>query len=183
VTFAKAGYVSQTIHAMSLCAGADISKDVELAPDSALMPVWRFYNFRTGTHFYTADANEKNNVAANMRNTYSLDGIGYTVNTANPDNSTWLYRFYNKKTGTHFYTADAAEKANVENNMRATYVLDGPAYKVCSTNVAGATTVWRFYNFRTGTHFYTADAAEKANVLNNMRNTYSLDGPGFFLAP
>jgi Repeat of unknown function (DUF5648) len=43
--------------------------------------------------------------------------------------------------------------------------------------------VWRFYNFRTGTHFYTADLAEKANVENNMRNTYSPDGPGFYLAP
>src|SRR5450759_3285876 len=148
---------------------------------STLMPVWRFYNFRTGTHFYTADPGEMANVAANMRNIYSLDGVGYTVNTANTANSTTLWRFYNKKTGTHFYTADTAEKANVENNMRATYVLDGPAYKVSSTNVGGTcTVVWRFYNFRTGTHFYTADAAEKANVQNNMRNTYSLDGAGFY---
>jgi photosystem II stability/assembly factor-like uncharacterized protein len=147
------------------------------------MPVWRFYNFRTGTHFYTADPVEKNNVAANMRSTYSLDGVAYTVNTSNSNNSTPLYRFYNLKTGTHFYTADAAEKTRVETTMASTYHLDGIAYNVCSTNVTNAITVWRFYNFKTGTHFYTADAAEKANVQNNMKSTYSLDGPGFYLAP
>ena len=147
------------------------------------MPVWRFYNMRTGTHFYTADPAEKANVQNTMGNIYHLDGVGYTVNTANPANSTTLWRFYNVRTGTHFYTADPAEKARVQSTMASTYHLDGAAYSVSATNVAGSTTVWRFYNMRTGTHFYTADAAEKANVQNTMGNIYSLDGAAFYLAP
>jgi Repeat of unknown function (DUF5648) len=146
------------------------------------LPVYRFYNFRAGTHFYTADPAEMANVRDNMKNTYSLDGVAYTVNTANPNNNTTLWRFYNVRTGTHFYTADPAEKARVQSTMGSTYHLDGPAYNVCATNVAGSTTVWRFYNMRTGTHFYTADSAEKANVQNTMGNIYSLDGPAFYLA-
>lgn len=150
---------------------------------SPLMPVWRFYNFRTGTHFYTADPAEMANVQNNMKSVYSLDGVCYTVNTANTANSTILYRFYNMKTGSHFYTADPAEKTRIESTMGSTYRLDGPAYSVASTNVAGATTVWRFYNMKTGTHFYTADTVERDRVLNTMKSIYSLDGPAYYLAP
>jgi hypothetical protein len=156
---------------------------VTAAPADTPMPVWRFYNFRTGTHFYTADPAEMANVRDHMKSTYSLDGVAYNVNTANLSNNTPLYRFYNLKTGTHFYTADAAEMNRVKTTMASTYHLDGVAYYVCATNVTSATTVWRFYNMKTGTHFYTADPAEKANVLNTMRSTYSLDGAGFYLAP
>ena len=54
---------------------------------------------------------------------------------------------------------------------------------MCLTNVGGSTTVWRFFNVRTGTHFYTADPAEKANVQANLSAIYHLDGPAFYLAP
>jgi hypothetical protein len=69
----------------------------------------------------------------------------------------------------------------VAGGWAATYHFDGPAYNVCLTNVAGSTTVWRFFNARTGTHFYTADAAE--NVIATLGAIYHLDGPAFFLAP
>jgi hypothetical protein len=118
-----------------------------------------------------------------MGSTYHLDGVAYNVNAADPDNSAPLYRFYNVRTGTHFYTADTAERDRILATMGSTYHLDGPAYNVCLTNVADSTTVWRFYNRRTGTHFYTADAAEKASVLANLGSIYSLDGPAFYLAP
>ena len=36
-----------------------------------------------------------------LSTTYSLDGTAYTINTDNPANSTPLYRFYNKKNGSH----------------------------------------------------------------------------------
>jgi surface antigen len=167
----------------SSAAFASTTGDFATAASSTSIPVWRFYNFRTGTHFYTADPTEKNNVAANMKNTYSLDGVAYAVNTANTANSTPLWRFYNAKTGTHFYTADLNEKARILATMASTYHLDGAAYNVSATNVTGSTAVWRFYNMKTGTHFYTADTAEKLRVETSMKSTYSLDGPAFYLAP
>jgi hypothetical protein len=127
--------------------------------------------------------NEMNNVLSNMRGTYSFDGVGYTINASNSANSKPLYRFYNMRTGTHFYTADEGEKNNVLNNMRSTYHLDGVAYYVSPEQVAGSTMVLRFYNMRTGTHFYTADNNEALRILNDMKGTYSLDGPAFYLAP
>ena len=66
---------------------------------------------------------------------------------------------------------------------QATYGYDGPAYNVSTTKVAGATTVYRFYNKSNGSHFYTASESEKANVVANLSATYSLDGVAYYLAP
>jgi hypothetical protein len=118
-----------------------------------------------------------------MASTYHLDGVAYTVNTADPSNEAPLYRFFNVVTGAHFYTADTAERDRIIATMASTYHFDGPAYNVCLTNVAGSTTVWRFFNVVNGTHFYTADSAEKASVLANLSAIYHLDGPAFYLAP
>lgn len=141
--------------------------------------VWRFYNRRTGTHFYTADPAEMANVLATLAATYQLDGVSYVVRERYPVNDTPLYRFYNRKTGTHFYTADAVERDRVATTMSATYQLDGISYYVSDT--ASGPQVWRFYNKKTGTHFYTADPAEKTTVQNTMGATYQLDGPAFYL--
>lgn len=75
----------------------------------------------------------------------------------------------------YFYSRDAAGNTETPHGQVQFSVSPPPP--------SAPMPVWRFYNFRTGTHFYTADLAEKANVENNMRNTYSLDGPGFYLAP
>jgi hypothetical protein len=147
------------------------------------MPVYRFYNFRNGSHFYTASGPERDGVADGMSGTYSYDGIAYAIDVGNPANSTPLWRFFDHATGTHFYTADPAEKATIMATMSSRFQLDGPAYDISSTDVTGSVTVYRFYNRSNGTHFYTADPAEKANVQNTMSGTYSLDGPGFYLAP
>ena len=152
--------------------------------NASYMPVYRFYNKKNGSHFYTASEAEKASVIKNLSAVYSLDGVAYTVNTSNPANNQWLYRFYNKKNGSHFYTASEAEKASVIKNLSAVYSYDGPAYKVCAGSPpANSKTVWRFYNKKNGSHFYTADAGEKASVIKNLSAIYSLDGAAFYLAP
>ena len=146
------------------------------------LPVYRFYNKKNGSHFYTMDQVEKNSVLTKLSKAYSYDGVAYTVATADAQNDAPLYRFYNRKNGAHFYTADPAEKANVEAKFSDVYSYDGPAYDVCLTPVSGATTVWRFFDKKNGSHFYTTDPAEKAKVSAD-KATYSFDGPAFYLAP
>ena len=107
----------------------------------------------------------------------------FTVNTLNPANSSPLYRFYNKENGSHFYTASEPRRPTSSRRCRTTYGYDGPAYNVSTTKVAGATTVYRFYNKSNGSHFYTASEAEKASVLAHLSATYSLDGAAYYLAP
>ena len=145
--------------------------------------VYRFYNTTNSTHFYTASVAEMDTVLASYSTTYLLDGAAYTINTDNPANNTPLYRFFNKRNGSHFYTASEAEKNSLLANASATYALDGPAYNVCLTRVDGATTVYRFFNKSNGSHFYTASEAEKNKVQAELSATYTLDGPAFYLAP
>lgn len=160
---------------------AIFNSNVEAEP-LAHAQVWRFYNMRTDTHFYTSDPAERDNVIATLGSIYHLDGMAYTVAEEYPDNNTLLWRFYNKRMGTHFYTADPAEKANLIATMGGTYQLDGPTYYVSSVFHAGYDTVWRFLNLRTGTHFYTSDPSEMVRVRDTMGSTYHLEGPAFYLA-
>lgn len=94
------------------------------------VPVYRFYAARTNHHFYTASEDEKNNTLRMWSQYYRLEGVAYTINMANPANSTPLHRFYNYQNETHFYTASEAERANVLATMRWKYRYDGPAYNV-----------------------------------------------------
>ncbi len=148
-----------------------------------MTPVYRFYNKKNGSHFYTASEAERNNVLSKLSATYSLDGVAYSVNTFNAANNAPLYRFYNKKNGSHFYTSSLAEKNSVQANLSATYAYDGPAYNVCTAPPAGSQTVYRFFNKKNGSHFYTASEAEKNTVLATLSAVYALDGPAFYVAP
>ena len=105
------------------------------------------------------------------------------MNNANPANSQPLYRFYNKKNGSHFYTSSAAEKASVEANLSAIYRYEGVAYRVSTSPTVGSATVYRFFHKKNGSHFYTASPAEKDNVVATLSSVYTPEGPGFYLAP
>ena len=93
-----------------------------------LTPVYRFYNFIQGVHFYTANQAEATNVKNNMATTYRYEGISYFANTNQESGTTPVYRFYNFIQGVHFYTANQAEATNVNNNMPATYRYEGVSY-------------------------------------------------------
>ena len=114
------------------------------------------------------------------RRSTRLDGV---ASRSAQTYTTPLYRFYNKKNGSHFYTASEAEKNRVLANLSATYTYDGVAYNVSATQVAGSTPVYRFYNKKNGSHFYTASEAEKNSVLATLSSTYSLDGIAFYAVP
>ena len=73
-----AGTQAPTVNDGSLVTAVTVpAKDgiILLAP-GAPAPVYRFYNKKNGSHFYTASAAEKNSVIAKLSATYSLDGRG-----------------------------------------------------------------------------------------------------------
>lgn len=150
------------------------------APSASLMPVYRFYNKANGSHFYSASAAERDAVIARYSATYAYEGVAYSVNTANPANSSPLYRFYNKSNGSHFYTPSAAERDAVIARWSGTYTYEGPAYNV-STTPAGCTPMYRFYNKSNGSHFYTVSAAERDTVIANLPGTYSYEGVCYYV--
>ena len=152
------------------------------APLTPPTPVYRFYNKRNHTHFYTASEAEKNRVLVRFSSIYRLEGVAFTIDSTNPDNSAPLYRFYDRGNHSHFYTASESEKNDLIATESDDYVYDGPAFNVSANPVPGATTVYRFYNKRNGSHFYTASEAEKANVINTLSESFRLEGPAYYIA-
>jgi hypothetical protein len=111
--------------------------------------------------------------------------VAYQINTANPLNQSWLWRFVNIKGGYYLYTADPNEKASIIANLSKTWKFEGPAYKV-STDPSGAP-VWRFRNIakgaQNGTYLYSADPAEKNTIVATLGKVWLLEGPAYYLAP
>ncbi|MGV8082752.1 MAG: hypothetical protein AB2L09_03825 [Coriobacteriia bacterium] len=145
-----------------------------------VLPIYRFYNMKTGSHFYTASETERYTVIKKYPTVYKFEGIAYSTNTANTANSVPLYRFYNVKTGTHFYTASEDEKNSVLAKWPTIFKLEGVAYYVSSTT-ENATPIYRFYNKKNGTHFYTASADEKNTVIAKWPKVYTFEGIGYYI--
>ncbi|HEY1329644.1 MAG TPA: DUF1800 family protein [Casimicrobiaceae bacterium] len=134
-----------------------------LADDEA-MPVFRFYNTKTGTHFYTISGAERDTVLANYPQ-FAYEGAVFWAFTTAQAGMLPVYRFYNTLIGTHFYTQSESEKDHVI----ATYpnlVFEGAVYYAPPSGSApGSTPLYRFYNEHTGAHFYTTSADERDHVL------------------
>jgi len=143
--------------------------------------VFRFYNVKNGSHFYSASLTEANRVAALLYSRYRYEGVSYVATPAK--NAAPLYRFYNKKKGSHFYTSSAAERDRVKTKMKSTFTYEGIAYNVSATPDPGAVTVYRFFNKKNGTHFYTASLAERDNVIKTLSARYNYEGIAFYAVP
>jgi hypothetical protein len=144
-----------------------------------LVSIYRFYNIRTGTHFYTPSLDEANSVVANYSSVFRYEGIAYYTRASK--NSQPLYRFYNKKNGSHFYTASAEERDQVIALYPSVFTYEGETYKVTPTAEPGKTPVYRFYNLRNGSHFFTASLDEANTVIAQWSNVYRFEGPAFYL--
>lgn len=89
-----------------------------------------------------------------------------------------IYRFYNKGTGTHFYTASFSECTDVMSTLDS-FDFEGAVFKGApESNGADVAPVYRFYNTATGTHFYTISEAEKAQILDNL-HAFNFEGKSY----
>jgi hypothetical protein len=113
------------------------------------IPVYRFYNRRSGVHLYTPDAGERDSV---IRNSYG-EGTSYEKLRANPSSAdpltggwgykfegiayqaldnqgTALFRFYNADKGYHFLSSSKDEASNViKNSLGSGYDLNNAVNK------------------------------------------------------
>ncbi len=148
-------------------------------PPVALAPVYRFYNFTNNTHFFTPSLDEANSVIANYPKVFRYEGICYYTNPAN--NTQPLYRFYNRVSASHFYTASLDEANHILATWPHIFTLDGQTYAVNPGPVPNSMPVYRFFNLRNGSHFYTASAEEADMVIATWPTIYRFEGPAFWL--
>lgn len=148
-------------------------------PAPGLEPVFRFYKPGGGTHFLTPSHDERDGVIARWSGVYRYEGVAYWTNPA--ANMQPLYRFYNGRSQSHFYTASAQERDTVRATWSNVYTYEGETYRVSTVPAVGAVTVYRFYNLKNGSHFYTASAEERDTVISQWPGVYRFEGPAYWL--
>ncbi|MDR0225577.1 MAG: trypsin-like serine protease [Burkholderiaceae bacterium] len=134
------------------------------AASSARAPVYRFFNTRTGAHFYTANAEERDYVIANYRE-FQYENVAFYAATQQLQSLSPVFRFYNASTGAHFYTIDAFERQQV-NIYYKSFKDEGPVWYALQQAGTDSVPMYRFFNLQTGAHFYTTNAAERDLVIS-----------------
>ena len=82
------------------------------AADPNAAPVFRFFDSIYGTHFYTDNASERDNVIA-TRSDLEYEGVGFYEHTSQQPGDSAVYRFFDASNGTHLYTSDMSERASI----------------------------------------------------------------------
>ncbi|MGF1590953.1 MAG: hypothetical protein ACFCU7_17250 [Pleurocapsa sp.] len=163
---------------------ADIGYDI-FAYDRK--PVYRFFQYEKGFHFYTANKNERKNVILRSEVgeiKYNYENVGYEVLGRDTDALTGekidqalpVYRFFNRQTGAHLYTMDEVEKDHIIDNLR-NYNFENIAYYAFKSQPQNIGTVplYRMLNTQSNSHLFTADSNE-FNVLEATQPHFQAEG-------
>ncbi len=137
---------------------------IGITPTTTGVQVFRFFDTRNGTHFYTASAAERDQTI-NARPDLTFEGVGLNADTTQTDPSAApVFRFFDIRTGSHFYTASATERDGLVNGPSG-LTYEGVGFYEDSAARANDTAVYRFFDKVDGTHFFTPNQNEFASVL------------------
>ncbi|WP_156648084.1 Ig-like domain-containing protein [Methylobacterium sp. Leaf88] len=90
-----------------------------------------------------------------------------------------VYRFFNTNTGGHFFTVSENER-NIVQTSDPVYRAEGIGFGALEAkSVAGAEEVYRFFNTKTGGHFFTTSEFERDQVIQTAPD-YRPEGIGFY---
>lgn len=141
---------------------------------TTVAPVFRFFDKDDGTHFFTSDTNERNTILA-TRSDLVQETNGFGAVTASSSNAVAVYRFFDSIHGTHFFTSDANEKASVQASRSDLIFESSATFYEKSVGNGGDNAVYRFFDTKLGTHFYTGDAKEYAGITTPGTSSYRTD--------
>ena len=157
-----------------------VSRSTGLATDPNAVAIHRFFDKTDGTHFFTASSSEASTLEA-TRTDLSYEGVGlngYAAADSSPS-SVAVFRFFDLKDGTHFYTASTSERDTLVTNQAAAMQFEGVAFYENATPQAGDAAVYRFFDTAHGTHLFTQSASEKASILSTRPDLVS-EGIAFY---
>ncbi len=142
--------------------------------------VFRFYRPSNGTHFFSADVNERDSVRANNSALF-YEAPVFMVAPASGSGLSPVYRFLNRQTGTHFYTINDSERASVAANLSNVFLYEGIAWYARQANspASGTVPVYRFFRNSAGTHLYTTDVGERDNIIATRSADYTYEGVAY----
>ncbi len=166
--------------------------------DDGNAAIYRFYNSRDKAFFYTASIAEKIEVVRESTDPnykpstglwpYFFQGASFASAKLDVAGITPVYRFYNTKTGHHFFTTSTAEKAYIEKESSDPnfgqpglwpFIYEGIAFDAyLGSSTSSAVPVFRFYNAALDRHFFTASSSEAEEVRRLVG--YTDEGVGFW---
>lgn len=148
------------------------------ASTTTRLPVFRMYNTRDRTHFYTSDPLERDFLLTKST-IFNFEGVAFYAYGATAPGTAPVHRFYNQNTATHFYTIDQQEWQHVQAALSPPFRYDGVAWAAGTSAANGAAPMFRFYNRATKTHFYTMSEAERNYVQQNSTD-FQLEGVAYY---
>jgi hypothetical protein len=90
-----------------------------------------------------------------------------------------VWRFRNRQNGFYLWTADPAERADINARLGATWQEEGVAYRIDTADPANDSPLWRFLNKQRGFYLYSADPAERASINSRLSATWAEEGEAY----
>lgn len=154
------------------------SGQVALKAAAVQLPVYRFYNTQTGSHFFTANTSERDAVRTHLAHMV-YEGQAFLAASEASAGLKPVYRFFNTQSGLHFYTISEGERANILAHLPQ-FTLEGVAFYASPVAGTGLKPLYRFFSPRIGAHFYTASETERQTLQDNLSATYTDEGVGYY---
>jgi uncharacterized protein DUF5648 len=100
------------------------------ATDDDLMPVYRFWSPRSGSHFWTIDEAEKDRLIDQYSDAWTYETLAFYAypEWSQPEDAKPVYRFWSASLGAHFYTIDENEKQRFINTMAGVWTYESVAW-------------------------------------------------------
>ncbi|OAD43296.1 hypothetical protein LPB72_05515 [Hydrogenophaga crassostreae] len=147
------------------------------------LPVYRFFNTRTRTHFYTSNVSERDSVKANLA-FMNYEGLAFFAASEPSPGLKPVFRLLNTRFGTHFYTISERERETIQEQLPDTQ-LEGVAYYASPVAGTGFKPLYRFFSPRAGSyfgyHFYSASDTERQHLRDTASSTYIYEGVGYYV--
>ncbi len=160
--------------------GAHASGEVARKAAAVRIPVYRFYNQRTGAHFFTTSSSERDHVVATQSPPFVSEGEAFSVASDFSPGLSPVHRFFNTRSGVHFYTISENERALLV-SARPELRYEGIAYYASQVAGEGLQPFYRFYVPAKGFHFYTASEAERASLVAQQSAGYRFEGVAYYV--
>ncbi len=149
----------------------------------ALSPVYRFWAPSQSAHFYTIDPNEKEYLIKVYSNFWVYEGVAFQAATApGAPGLAPVYRFWSPAGLGHFYTIDPVEMQTLLDKYPKVWTFEKIAFYAypVGSQPPLSKPVYRFWQPKQGTHFYTINPAEKNFLLQNYSTVYTSEGIAFY---
>lgn len=136
----------------------NIQSDLEINSGNSGGPIY----YTSGGLNYVIGVVSTASAAAALTDHFTWLTSAITTNDSHVTTGVDVFRFFNRASGAHFFTASAAEANNVLTTLPS-FTYEGIVFGTRASAESG-TPVFRLYNSDNGRHFYTASREEMMQV-------------------